>query len=161
MSLSQDTARKIRDILFQRFQENYWDEYLAFYRQQKDSNQDNSTNSRHESASTPAEDADVTTWLKAEFESRFKYLKRVPGGYSAFQGSQGPSKDDSNCWDAGVAYEVCQYGPSLFVRDARFSNMAGMVSPRQQGLCVCCTVSTVSPKLSCRPLQQACSEEAT
>lgn len=132
MSLPQETTRKIKDLLFQRYKERHWDEYLAWHRQQAGSSQDVSTSSRHQSDSTPAEDAAVTNLIKGRFELCYRYLKRVPGGYSAFQGSHGPSKDGSNWWDAGVAYEVRQYGPLLAAQDARYTNMAGMVSLRQQ-----------------------------
>lgn len=78
----------------------------AFVTQQTAGSKDNSTSSsssRHKSDNTSAQDEAVSNHVKNEFELRYRYLKRVPGGYSAYKGSQRSSKDDSNCWDAGTA----------------------------------------------------------
>jgi hypothetical protein len=147
MSLPQETSHKIKELLFEKFKEDNWDFVEAWHRRQTG----NSITSSSKYDTTSAEHKVVANLVKAEFESKHKYLKRVPGGYSAFQGSQHPAKDESNCWDPGVAHEVSHYGSNFDAQDDRYTNMPGMVSLQQQDLCTCCQMSesAMDPLLVC------------
>jgi hypothetical protein len=72
------------------------------------------------------------------------------------------SKNKGNsCWDAGAAYEVCQYGPKLLSQDSRYDSIGVLVSLQPQPACASCTPSCCdSQHSSAQCCSMLCSAQA-